>query len=227
MKRKLKILLVDDHPLILEAYVNILKSIEQAESNFSLTIDTANDCDSAIQLIDHASKNQHYDMLFTDVKLPPSKEGAIISGEDLGIYMKQEIPNARVVILTMINENYRIHNILNNVNPDGFLIKNDVTSKEFQIAFEKILDDPPYYSSTVSKFFRKRTLIRSESSLDAINRKILFYLSQGVKTKDLCKYINLSQSAIEKRKNQIKNVFELEKSNDEELLKVAEERGYI
>ena len=76
----------------------------------------------------------------------------------------------------------------------------------------------------------------SQSPLKLINdmrkktmnyRKILFYLSQGVKTKDLCKYINLSQSAIEKRKNQIKNVFELEKSNDEELLKVAEERGYI
>ncbi len=227
MKNELNILLVDDHPLIVEAYVNLLKSSEELTKKYTLVLETANDCDAAIRRIDFAAKSRNkYDIIFTDIKLPPSANREIVSGEDLAIYAKKKIPSARIVILTMFNESYRIHNILKNVNPDGFLIKNDVTSKEFLIAFEKIIQDPPYYSTTVNKYFRKQSSV-SGSLLDDINRKILFHLSQGVKTKDLSKYINLSQSAIEKRKNHIKNLFELEKANDEALLREAEVRGFI
>ena len=227
MKKEFKILLVDDHPMIVEAYVNILKTSDRLNKKYCFKIDTANDCDSAISKIDNSAKSENYDLIFSDIKLPPSLNGEIISGEDLTIYAKKKLPNVKIVILTMFNENYRIHNILKGVNPDGFLIKNDVTSKEFLRAFEKIVQEPPYYSTTVTKYFRKQTLMIGESFLDDINRKILFHLSQGVKTKDLSKYINLSQSALEKRKNQIKNLFELEKANDEDLLKEATSRGYI
>lgn len=227
MKKELKILLIDDHPMIIEAYINILKNFKELSRKYDFIIDTATDCDIALKKIENSIKNKGYDIVFSDIKLPPSQKGEIISGEDLTIYTKKVLPDAKIVILTMFNENYRIHNILKNVNPDGFLIKNDVTSKEFLIAFEKIIEDPPYYSTTVTKYFRKQTLMGNKSLLDDTNRKILYYLSQGVKTKNLHKHINLSQSALEKRKNHIKNLFELEKANDEELIREANVRGFI
>ncbi len=225
MKKKLKILIVDDHPMIVEAYKNILTSAKL--DDFNILIDSANDCDTAIVKIGDSAKNSHYDMLFLDIKLPPSGNGEIISGEDLAIFAKELLPKAKIVILTMFNENHRIHNILKSVNPDGLLIKVDLTSDELLNAFDKILYDPPYYSATVAQYFRKQTTNSIESQLDDINRKIIFYLSKGVKTKNLTNYINLSLSAIEKRKVQIKNLLELDNANDEELILEAKNRGFV
>lgn len=225
MKKKLNILIVDDHPMIVEAYKNILTSAVTTE--YDILIDSAKDCDTAIEKIKKSSKNVHYDVLFLDIKLPASSDGEIISGEDLAVFAKELLPKAKVVILTMFYENHRIHNILQTVNPDGLLIKNDVNSDELLTAFDIILNDPPYYSSTVAQYFRQQTTNSIESLLDDVNRKIIFYISKGVKTKNLTNHINLSLSAIEKRKVQIKNLLELENSNDEELIIEAKKRGFI
>lgn len=227
MKKRFKILIVDDHPMIVEAYENILLTAD-FEDDYQFTIDTADTCDSGIKRINDAAENEHYDVLFLDVQLPPSANGEIISGEGLAIYAKKMLPNARVVILTMFNENYRIQNILNTVNPDGLLIKNDINSKEFVIAFNAIVNKPPYYSTTVAKYFRKKATNFEVSLLDDINRKILYHISKGVKTKNLINHVNLSLSAIQKRKLYIKNLFKLESSiNDEVLVKEAKKRGFI
>jgi len=225
MKKKLNILIVDDHPVIVEAYKNILTSSHLDKYDF--TIDSANNCDLAINKIENSVKNVHYDVLFFDIKLPPSSNNKIISGEGLAVFAKKMLPNSKIAILTMFDEGHRIHNILKTVNPDGLLIKNDLSSKEFLIAFDVILTNPPYYSTTVAKYFRKQAMNFQDSVLDNINRKIIFHLSKGVKTKNLTKHINLSLSAIEKRKTQIKVLFGLEHANDEQLIEEAKNRGFI
>ncbi len=225
MKKKLNILIVDDHPVIVEAYSNILASADL--DNYEFIIDTANNCDTAIKKIEDSAKSLHYDVLFFDVKLPPSTNNNIISGEGLAVFAKKMLPKAKIAILTMFNEIHRIHNILKTVNPDGLLIKNDLSSKEFLVAFDVILNNPPYYSKTVVEYVRKKTTSIQEPPLDEINRKIIFHLSKGVKTKNLTNFVNLSLSAIEKRKTQIKNLLELENAKDEELIQAAKNKGFI
>jgi len=226
MKKELKILMVDDHPVIIEAYKNILASTELVDE-YEFIIDTAVNCDTGVQRIDASATDKPYDVLFLDVKLPHSSDGKIISGEDLAIYARKKLPRAKIMILTTYNEGHRIQNILKTANPDGLLIKDDLTSKELTNALNKIMNDPPYYSVTVSKYFRKRVINKAISPLDDINRKIIYYLSQGIRTKDLTNHVNLSLSAIEKRKAQIKNILELKTSNVNELIKEAKKRGFI
>lgn len=225
-KKKIKILIVDDHPMIVEAYKAILASSE-LEELYQFTIDTANNCDSAIHSIDTASAHKAYEVLFFDVQLPPSADGKIISGQGLASYAKKKLPKAKIIILTSFNENDRIRNILTTVNPDGLLIKNDVTPKEFIIAFNAVINNPPYYSTTVANYFRKKVTDIDNSLLDDINRKIIYHLSKGVKTKNLVNYVNLSLSAINKRKNHIRELFDLDNANDEQLVKEAKKRGFI
>ena len=225
MKKNLKILIVDDHPMIIEAYKNIILSDESGKYDY--IIDGANNCDTAIDKIKIATNTIPYDILYLDVKLPPSCNGEIISGEDLAIFAKEILPRAKIVIQTTFNENHRIQNILRTVNPDGLLIKNDITSKEFMIALDTVINNPPYYSTTVARYFRKQQLNFEDNLLDDVNRKIIFHLSKGVKTKDLTNYVSLSLSAIEKRKAQIKNLLGLDSANDEELIKEAKKRGFI
>ncbi len=222
MEKKLNILMIDDHPMILEGYRNTLLG---ANLDYYIEITTAIDCDSAFNEIKLAAQNNPYDVVFIDINLPASTTEAITSGEDLAVRVKKFLPKAKIVILTMFNENHRINNILKNIDPDGFLIKSDLTSTELLLAFQMILKNPPYYSSTVKNHVRQ--MITSDFSLDEKNMKILYHLSRGVKTKSLSNYIGLSLSAIEKRKNHLKGLFGITQGDDEDLLMEARNRGFV
>lgn len=223
MKKRFKVLIVDDHPMIVEGYKNALLGIDS--DRYKLTITTANSCDSAYEKIVDVIDNKPYDVIFFDVKLPPSADGKILSGEDLGVKTRALLPATKIVILTMFNDGFRIQNIIKNVNPDGFLIKSDITSDELVRAFEIITKDPPYYSHTVSKLIRKK--MSSNIVLDEIDRSILYHLSKGIKTKNLPNYIKLSLAAIEKRKKHLRDVFEINIGGDKSLLEKAQDLGYL
>ena len=219
----INILMVDDHPIIIEGYQNVLMVTKKEDQ--TLLIDTANNCDMAVTMIQRAAKSQPYDVCFFDISLPGSSDGKYTSGEDLALLARQVLPHAKIVILTMFNESFRIHNIIKEINPDGFLIKSDLTSIELADAFQQILRFPPYYSSTVTNYLKK--VVVSQINIDDINRKILHFLSQGVKTRSLGEYVGLSTSAIEKRKKQLKLLFSVTDSKDETLLKEARDKGFL
>lgn len=223
MAQQIKILMVDDHPMIIEGYQNTLLATKKEHQE--LSIDIAHDCDMANQLIKKSANDQPYDVCFFDISLPASKDGLITSGEDLAKIARTYLPNAKVVILTMFNESFRVHNIIKEVNPEGLLIKSDLTSSELAEAFQHIILHPPYYSSTVNNFLN--TSLTSDIYLDDINRKILHLLSQGVKTKNLKDYIGLSLSGIEKRKKHLKVIFNIEDGKDETLLNEARSKGFL
>ena len=224
MNQKIKILMIDDHPMIIEGYQNTL--LFTKKENQILEIDIANNCDEAIAFMDKAvEKENPYHVLFVDISLPPSKDGLMTSGEDLASYARKVLPNAKIIILTMFNESFRIHNIIKTIDPEGFLIKSDLTSSELASAFQAVLNNPPFYSGTVNSFIRKA--ISSDIVIDEKNRKILHLLSQGVKTKNLVQHLDISLSAIEKRKKQLREIFEVNDGQDETLLNAARDRGFV
>ncbi|TBN15844.1 response regulator transcription factor [Hyunsoonleella pacifica] len=216
--------MIDDHPIIIEGYQNTLQFTKKEHQQ--LDIDIANNCDEALVYINKSvDNNLPYDLLFVDISLPPSSDGRMNSGEDLAEYVRKVLPNAKIIILTMFNESFRIHNIIKNIDPEGFLIKSDLTSSELASAFQAVLNNPPFYSGTVNSFIRKS--ITSDIVIDDKNRKILYLLSQGVKTKNLASHLDISLSAVEKRKKQLKELFDIEDGQDESLLKAARSKGFI
>ena len=223
-EENIRILMIDDHPIIIEGYQNTLQFTKKEHQK--LSIDIANNCDEALQFMNKSvEKNYPYDLLFVDISLPPSKDGSMNSGEDLAVYAREILPKAKIIILTMFNESYRIHNIIKTISPEGFLIKSDMTSSELASAFQAVLHNPPFYSGTVSSLLRKT--ISSDIVIDEKNRKILYLLSQGVKTKNLATHLDMSQSAVEKRKKQLKELFLVDDGQDETLLEKARENGFI
>lgn len=224
MTETIKILMIDDHPMIIEGYQNTLQFTKK--ENQVLVIDIANNCDEAIHFMDKSIKNNSpYQVLFVDISLPPSKDGLMNSGEDLAIYARKILPQAKIIILTMFDESYRIHNIIKTINPEGFLIKSDLTSSELSSAFQAVLNNPPFYSGTVNSHLRKTN--ESDIVIDDKNRRILYLLSQGAKNKSLATHLDISLSAIEKRKKQLKEIFLIDDGQDETLINEARKKGFI
>ena len=135
------------------------------------------------------------------------------------------MPNARIVVSTTFNNNFKVHSILKNINPEGFLIKNDITPLELLETIRIIIEDPPYYSKTVIKLLRDQVI--NDFKLDEYDRKILYELSIGTRMKDLPNLLPLSIAGIEKRKRNLKRMFNVKKLDDRQLLITAKEKGFI
>lgn len=220
------VLLVDDHPLITNAYKSAFNYVEKNNDTASFKIDVVHDCDTADDKINfYATNDKMLDIVFLDISLPPSKDKTILSGEDLGIKINKLMPDTKIIVSTSFNDNYRIHSIIKSLDPDGFLTKNDINPKSLVKAINDVIQDPPYYSKTVTKLLRKE--VTNDFLLDAIDRKLLYELSIGTMMKELPMILKLSLPAIEKRKSRMKQVFDAVSPHDKKLLQKAKEKGFI
>lgn len=224
MNNVVKILMIDDHSLILEGYKSKLQeSFTDDELNF--IIDTAQNCEEAYEKIEKSLSSSKYDIVFLDINLPPSKNKKILSGEDLGKEIRNYSPDTSLIVLTMYSENMRLINILRNLNPEAFLIKSDITPQEFLKAFNKVREGEVHYSKSIIEIMRKQ--LTSDVVLDEYDRNILFHLAEGVRTKDLVDIIPLSLAAIEKRKKILKEIFEVQNNGDLALVSQARKKGFL
>lgn len=225
MNEQINVLIVEDEPMAIDGYKNVLEYISNSSETIEFKIRSALNCDDALLEIDKAVKGTPIDLVLLDVNLPPSKDRKLLSGEDLGLKFRKLFPKVKIIVLTSHNENYRLNNILKSVNPEGFLIKSEINAKGLKEAIKNVLNNTPYYSSTILRLVRRHAT--NDFVLDKTDRQILYQLSRGTKTKDLPNYIALSKSGIELRKRRIREVFNIEGEKDITLLQAAIDNGYL
>ena len=223
--KHLNTLIIDDHPLLIDAYKSALLEIELDRQEWKFNIREADSCDTALQFLERLNPEASLDLVFLDIKLPPASDGSHLSGEDLGLEIRAKSKMAKIVVATTFNDNYRIHNIFRSINPEGFIIKSDINAETLGAALIDVLTNPPYYSRTVIQAIRK--YISHDFLLDKWDRFILYELSQGTKMKELPKLIPFSLGALEKRKSKLKTIFDIKHGEDRELLMRAREHGFI
>jgi two-component system response regulator NreC len=215
----LRLLLVDDHHLMLEGYKSILEINKQHE----VVIETATNCEIAYKIL--KTSKVEFDVVLLDIVLPAYQEERIFDGRDLAPYIAKTFPKCKIVFLTSHSEIIVLYEIIKKFQPIGLLVKSDFTSKELLIAFECILNGEKYFSKTVH--YALKQITGKEIYLDIFNRQIILLLAQGIQTKNLINYLPLSMSAIDKRKAFIKEYFQIEKGNDEDVLRAAKKAGLI
>jgi DNA-binding NarL/FixJ family response regulator len=222
MTKKIAILIVDDHPFIIEAYKNAIKGYNTSQFEFSIT--QGNDCKSGYDHIKNPPDG-HFDIAFFDISMPAYEEKNIFSGEDLAKLIKEEIPQCKVILLTMHTELLKISSIVKTINPNGLIIKNDLTFDELLTAFDRILKDENYYSQTVVKLISQ--IQYDNIDIDPFDKQILYHLSKGTKTKDIPSFVPLSLSAVEKRKLNLKETLNIKGGSDIDLIREAKNKGLL
>ena len=111
--KKYTILIIEDHPLISEAYKHAFNIIREEDENVFFEIDEAEDCDTAYDKIKECvDKGKSIDIVFLDIMLKRSKDGKFLSGEDIGLKINKVMPKTKIIVSTFLNDNYRIHSII-------------------------------------------------------------------------------------------------------------------
>ncbi|MCB4797224.1 response regulator [Neotamlana laminarinivorans] len=224
MNNVVNTLILDDHPIIVNALKLTLQQVA-LKLNVSFNIQTANDGDTAELKINNAAIINPFDLAILDISIPPSQNAKLLSGEDIGLKIKAINQDVKIIVMTSLNDNHVLYNIFKTLNPDAFLIKSDIDNQDLIKAITDVLNDTPYYSKTVTKLIRNH--MSSQIVLDKIDRDILYHLSVGAKMKDLPKLINLSLAGIERRKRQLRDIFNTPKKDDRALIECAKQKGFV
>jgi DNA-binding NarL/FixJ family response regulator len=145
--RKIKLILVDDHELVLKG----LKSILEQEPNIEIVGEAKNGLE-AIALFDRV----HADMVITDLKMPE------MSGIELTRHIKQHYPQLKVLVLTLFNDREYVTAILE-AEAEGYLLKN-VSQKELLHAIDHIMNHGTYYSQEILSILRSEIKDRQHKS---------------------------------------------------------------
>lgn len=218
---KNNILIVDDHPFIIQGYKNAITRYNP--NKYEFFISEAKDCQSAYNLITDLD-TVPFDIAFLDISMPPYEEKGLYSGEDLAKLILDTMPNCKVILLTMFTEFLKIKTIINNINPHGLVIKNDLTFDELLFAFDKVIKNEQYYSQSVLKMLESQ---EETIEIDLFDKQILFHLSKGTKTKDIPQYIPISLNAIEVRKSNLKVLLKVTEGSDIDLVREARNIGLL
>ncbi len=212
--KKINILVVDDHQMNSDAYINLIKS---SQGKNEIIFQKAIDCYSAFKVIKQAEKtSSSIDIALIDISIPEYKEEKLLSGTDVALLLRNSFPDCLIIMLTMHTEPLILFNVFKQVNPEGFISKNDIDFEMFPEVFDRIVNIENYFSTTINTAIQ--SLLKQTLKWDEFDTQIILLLDKGIQTKDLPQYIELSLSSIEKRKAALKTQIFNQKVSDKVLI---------
>ncbi len=223
MNNLINVFIIENEPITLNAILDALNTSDKSKPKFNIKI--AKNYTDALGILENRGSQTAFDLIMLNIDIPfPSEEESIFR-EELGTKIKSLHPSAKFIICCGRCDNYRIHYTLKKIDPEGFFIKSEMDHAALKKAIYMVLSKQVYYSNSVIRSMKRRII--NDIVLDKADRQILYFLSKGVKTKDLSRHIYLSDGGIQRRKRRLKELFDVDERNDMKLLKLAEEKGFI
>ena len=219
---KLKILIIEDHEMMIQGYKSIL-SIHKDQ--YDAIITEAHNCETAYGIITNPEYKTFFDIIFLDYSIPAFPEKKIYSGLDLGALIRKYMPSTKIIMLTSFSDSIKLFEVLKKFQPNGLLIKSDYKPDTLLIAIKTVLEGETYYSPEAVASIKQPLF--TKGSLDSIDREIIILLAEGLINKSIALKLGLSYSAIEKRKSKIKDHLNIAKGNDEDLLLECRRMGFV
>lgn len=217
-----KILLVDDHPMIVEGYAMALYKYFNGPK--LLSTEKATNFVEAKKLIDkELAHGDFYDYAMVDFSMPLQNGLDWKNGGDIVLYLKSVMPECKSIIITGHTEVVTIYDIVKNVRPNGMVNKHEITPESVGLILEEIDKNSKYHSGEIRKILLQ--MEKNDVMYDDYNRAILVLLSKGYKLIDLENHVPLSLPTIKKRVAKMKEVFSV--TDTANLVQFAIEEGFV
>lgn len=210
---KIKILLVDDHKLVISGFKMILSQEESFE--------VVGVADNGLEGIDLCEK-LNADVVLLDINLPQ------MSGIEAAKKIKKSNPNVKVIMLSMNEEEDYIFNA-DRVGADGYLLKS-IENDELIKAINSVYAGEKYYSKTINveiisnvKNKSYQADFDSKNILTARELDIIREISLGSSNKEIAERLYISDRTVNTHKTNIYKKLNV-KNSVEMLVKVKEKK---
>lgn len=189
----LRVLLVDDHILVLDG----LKARLELEENIEI-IGTASNGLEALEV----SKTLLPDLVLMDVSMP------ILNGLEATKRFKVELPDIKILMLSMHYEKEYILSLIQS-GANGYVLK-DVSSEELVQAINTVHQGGTYFSSGASDaLFAQATKEEKTEELTKREIAVLSEVAMGLSNKEIAQELDISVRTVETHRQNIKNKLDI------------------
>jgi two-component system nitrate/nitrite response regulator NarL len=194
-KKRVKVVLVDDHRIVLDGLVSLLET----DPDFVI-LAALGSGEEALEFF----KEDQPDILLTDYTLPG------ISGMELTRIIKKNFPNTKVVALSMHDEAHLVKSMLKE-GVDGYLLKN-IQQFELRNALKQVMMGMPYVSPEITKLLMHDLNHPAEETalLTDRERDILRLIAKEYSNKQIAEKLFISERTVETHR---KNIFRKTNTN--------------
>ena len=205
---KIKILVVDDHPMVIEGMKAMLNQIRYVE----LCATASN----AYEAMEKVKENQP-DLVITDINMPE------ISGVELTSKLKKEFPNLKIIGMSTFNERSYIAQMIQN-GADGFLVKS-ASKEEIETAISSVLDGKMHLSSDAGISTSEQKELKNQPTLTSREKEILTLISEGFTNPQIAEKLFISLYTVETHRKNLLSKFNT--NNTASLIKIAATNGLL
>lgn len=206
------IFIVEDHPILVDGYINLISTIDNNTLNNFII---ANNCEEAYFSIE-MNKSKKIDFAIIDLNLPCFEKQNLYDGVDIANLIRKYFTKCKIIILSMSSSPLNIYRLLLSSHPEAIIAKSDIDYKNFISIFKKIENGQKYTSPSINISIKK--IMDVNLHLDYTDLQIINFIVTGIKNNKIPKILNVSTSTIVKRKAAIKNYFLEDNGSDKELI---------
>lgn len=188
---KIKLLIVDDHQIVIDG----MKALLRKEKQFEF-IAEANSGQEALELL----KVHTPDILISDISMPG------MNGNELIKLVKEHYPEVKILVVSMHDDPETISEILM-LEAEGYILKN-TGRKELTTALEKLADGATFYSEEVllSLMKKQKKEIRKDvevAQLSAREIEIICLIAQECSNEEIAEKLFISKRTVETHRKNI------------------------
>jgi two-component system nitrate/nitrite response regulator NarL len=200
-----KILVVDDHPMVLEGMRSMLTGIP--------FVKVTGLAQNAYQAIDHL-KEILPDIVITDINMPE------ISGIELSSKIRKEYPNVKIIAMSTYNERSYISQMVQ-AGASGYLLKS-ASREELEEAILTVSSGKLYMSLELDI---SREEIKKMPVLTTREREVLVLIAEGLTNPQIAEKLFVSPHTVDSHRKNLLTKFEV--NNTAGLIKWAVKNGLI
>lgn len=202
----IKILIVDDHPVVAEGLRKLIQDSKIAE-----VIGVAGSGKACIDFL----KWEKPDIIFLDINLPDA------SGLDLCKSIKEKNPSQKILALTTFNERSVVLKMMEN-GADGYILKNS-ESDEILEAVKEINAGNKFLAVEVEEILKKKN--EEEMILTRREKEVLNLIAEGLTNQEIAEKLFISPLTVDSHRKNL--ITKLGARNTASLIKLAVEKGLL
>jgi len=192
---KTKILVVDDHAIVLDGIKSLLADIENIE-----IAATATNATEALTLL----KQTKAELVITDINMPG------MDGLEFIKTIRSDFPPTKIIVLSLHDEPHFVRNIMK-LRVQGYILKNDASSELVEAVY-RVLAGKTFFSSKISQIMMDQiNSPASENLLTEREIEIIKLIAGEKSNKQIADKLFISERTVETHR---KNIFRKTATNN-------------
>lgn len=205
---KIKVLVVDDHPMVLEGMRSMLLQISFVEIT-----GTAPNAYEAIERI----KENIPDIVITDINMPE------VSGIELTAKIRKEFPAVRIVAMSTFKERSYISQMIQS-GASGYLVKS-ASREEIEEAILSVYEGKLYMSLDINLSAADKAELNTVPVLSSREKEVLQLIADGFTNPQIATKLFISLHTVDSHRKNLLTKFSV--NNTASLIKLAAKHNMV